>query len=211
VIAALALVFQACEPQARYQILTKLVDGMPSYEEWLHPKPEVRHRPPPVQVFYQQRPAFPKIVEQPKLRAFFLGERPPIEQLESWDEALEALPKFTGPKIKGSVANWDAALEQGIIQPLTSLQKETEGLEPFDGEVRLKSEEKQPVVFRHAPHATWLACENCHNEIFPKEAGATAMTMDELLDGKYCGTCHGKGNVAFDMKLCVLCHPTNEG
>lgn len=201
-----AVLLFGCEPRTRHRALTILVDGVPLYEAWLNPPPEERRRRPPQQVHYQQPAAIAKIVAQPRLAVDF-GERPAIEKLADWQAVLAALPKATYPKAR-NVVDWNAALDQGIIQPLSSLGKGELPLEPLESEVRLKG--KEGVVFRHVFHTRWLACESCHDAIFPREAGKTEMTMDELLDGKYCGVCHGRGNVAFDMKVCVACHPRGE-
>lgn len=188
-----------CEPRTRYRLLSRFIDGMPSYEEWLHPKPEQRTRRPPVEVHYQQPAAFPKVGEQPTLKGLFSGTRPEIEKLKTWEEVEAALPKN-----KVGSADWGAALTQGTIAPLTSLTPGEKGIEEMPIEVTLKG--AMPVTFPHAPHTRWLSCDNCHPDIFPMAGGTTEMTMEDLLGGKYCGTCHGK--VAFDIPTgCPICHP----
>lgn len=170
---------------------------MPTYEGWLHPKPE--KRTPVVQIRRPTPEPPPQVAKPPKPKSFFPGKRPDIERLATWAEVEAQLPKN---KVEGP--DWSAALAQGIIAPLTSLTPGETALEELPIEVNLKG--AMPVVFPHAPHTRWLACDNCHTDIFPMEGGATEMTMEALNDGKFCGVCHGK--VAFDiMTGCPLCHP----
>ena len=53
-----------------------------------------------------------------------------------------------------------------------------------------------------------LKCKDCHNsEMFPKmKQGTVKITMDEIYQGKLCGTCHN-GTRAFAAKEnCNRCH-----
>jgi c(7)-type cytochrome triheme protein len=201
VAAAAALV--ACAPEARHRWLTTFVDGVPPYEQWLHPETAKRAAGDMAGL-----PVKPKFTG-PTLLDFPREGRPAIEQLGTWEEALAALPKLKVPKAPKNAADWIAALDQNVIAPLRSLDTDTPPPENRDTEVQLKGEEG--VRFNHATHARWLACDNCHDAIFPKTAGATTMTMDEMGDGKYCGVCHGKGKTAFDLKVCAACHAKEVG
>lgn len=61
------------------------------------------------------------------------------------------------------------------------------------------------VVFPHETHTYWLRCDSCHPSIFQMKAGSTQMSMGEILQGKFCGRCHG--TVAFPPHLgCPRCH-----
>jgi c(7)-type cytochrome triheme protein len=60
------------------------------------------------------------------------------------------------------------------------------------------------IVFSHSKHVVWSGCGMCHPEPYALEAGKTAMTMKEIISGKYCGRCHG--TVAFPINDCSLCH-----
>ncbi len=192
-------VLAGCEPRTRYRILSTYVDGMPPYEEWLHPKPEQRRQRRPVEVRYQQPAALRPVGEQPKLPGVFVGERPAIERLRTWEEVAEALPKNAagGP-------DWVAALERGVIAPVESLKPGEKVLETLELDVALQKG-PMPVTFHHATHTRWLACENCHAEIFEMAAGTAEITMEDIYSGKYCGVCHGK--VAFEVETgCPICH-----
>ncbi len=65
------------------------------------------------------------------------------------------------------------------------------------------------VVFSgkvHADHG--LKCSNCHPAIFKMKKGADAITMKDINDGKFCGTCHN-GTKAFatnNAANCAKCH-----
>lgn len=68
------------------------------------------------------------------------------------------------------------------------------------------------AIFTHKTHTmdAGLACDTCHDEIFPMEQGATEktgdFTMKSFKEGKYCGTCHD-GNTAFNSSSqCGSCH-----
>jgi c(7)-type cytochrome triheme protein len=60
------------------------------------------------------------------------------------------------------------------------------------------------VLFPHRPHTEWLDCENCHDKLFKKKAGETPINMFQVLQGEYCGRCHGA--VAFPLTECRRCH-----
>lgn len=67
-------------------------------------------------------------------------------------------------------------------------------------------------IFTHKTHTmdAGLACDDCHDGIFPMEQGATEkngdFTMKSFKEGKYCGTCHD-GSTAFESTTqCGSCH-----
>jgi c(7)-type cytochrome triheme protein len=56
----------------------------------------------------------------------------------------------------------------------------------------------------HADHG--LKCPDCHSKIWKMSKTANPkMTMKELNEGKYCGTCHN-GTKAFKTTECTKCH-----
>ncbi len=198
----LPLLAAACSPRTRYQILSFMLDGVPPYEEWLNPPPPEPGRRVEWRIRYRQRAAHPTIAAQPKLSTPFSEGRPEIEQLHSWEEVANALPKNA---VGGE--DWQAALEQGIIAPLTSLEPGKTTLEPFPLDVELTPDDNPmfAVTFRHQSHTSWLACDNCHPAIFQMAAGADDISMETIYAGEHCGRCHGK--VAFDVATsCSICH-----
>ncbi len=64
----------------------------------------------------------------------------------------------------------------------------------------------RPVIFSHWFHRIRFRCKVCHHELgFEMRAGANNVTMDDIIDGKYCGMCHN-GDVAWSVENCDLCH-----
>jgi c(7)-type cytochrome triheme protein len=64
----------------------------------------------------------------------------------------------------------------------------------------------RPVVFPHWFHRMRFRCKVCHHELgFEMRAGANDVTMDDIIDGRYCGMCHN-GDVAWSVENCDLCH-----
>ena len=77
--------------------------------------------------------------------------------------------------------------------------------EILDSNVLMKHTGDAPyVLFPHKPHTQWLDCGNCHEEIFKSKAGATPVNMLAILQGEYCGRCHGA--VSFPLTECNRCH-----
>ena len=65
------------------------------------------------------------------------------------------------------------------------------------------------VVFDGKMHADkGLKCAACHPAVFKMKKGADVITMKDMNDGKFCGTCHD-GTKAFSSKdaaNCTKCH-----
>ena len=123
-----------------------------------------------------------------------------VKMLQNPGEALSQLP----PDSVGNKVDWIRALQGGYIKPRSALRGEKE-YEVLDQDVLLNVGGSTPaVVFPHKPHTQWLDCENCHEELFRSQAGATPITMEEILQGEYCGVCHGA--VAFPLTECNRCH-----
>jgi hypothetical protein len=172
-VAAAAALLAACASQTRYQLLTTFVDGVPPYEEWLHP--ETAKKPGQGTEALAAKPP----ASGPTLREFSEEGRPAIEELSNWDEALAELPKMKVPKAPKNAVDWMAALDEKLISPLRSLDKDAPPPETRDTEVPLKG--KEGVIFHHATHTRWLACDNCHDAIFPKASGETKMANTAAL------------------------------
>ena len=125
------------------------------------------------------------------------GERPPIESVTTWEEALEYLP--TDPK--GRV-DWVAALRDGIVQP-RALEPEDMIARSFQMDFTIPSDKpKFEAWFPHSAHTEWLGCRNCHGSVF--KYASNEMSMKSMRKGEYCGACHNK--VAFSLKECGRCH-----
>lgn len=123
-----------------------------------------------------------------------------IGVLQEPGEALSLLP----PDAVGNKVRWVSALREGYIAPRSNVFEDTE-VRVLDSEVLMMDTGEMPVVlFPHAPHTEWLDCSNCHEAIFKSKAGATPVNMFKILQGRYCGRCHGA--VAFPLTECNRCH-----
>ncbi len=69
------------------------------------------------------------------------------------------------------------------------------------------SDDVPVATFPHYVHRMQFKCYVCHEDIFAMKAGANAITMDAIQDGKYCGVCHN-GKTAFQatFNTCPRCH-----
>jgi c(7)-type cytochrome triheme protein len=147
---------------------------------------------PPPQSFTPWLPFERDGLHDPASPAFHILQRP--------TEALAPLPRDSA----GNYVRWVKALEDGLIAPRTNIFPETK-VNVLDLDVFLSPRGSLPVVrFPHRQHTLWLDCDNCHEQIFKKQAGATVFTMVDILNGRYCGQCHGA--VAFPLTECGRCH-----
>jgi len=69
----------------------------------------------------------------------------------------------------------------------------------------------RPVVFPHWFHRVRFRCKVCHSELaFKMRAGANAVTMADITNGKFCGMCHNN-QIAWGADKCDLCHSGKPG
>ena len=123
-----------------------------------------------------------------------------IKWLQNPADALGRLPSDSA----GNKVDWIRAFEDGYIRPRSSLRDE-KSVKLLDSDILLNDTGSLPgVLFPHRQHTMWLDCENCHDKIFKSKAGATPITMTKILEGKYCGVCHGA--VSFPLTECNRCH-----
>lgn len=123
-----------------------------------------------------------------------------LNLLQNPNEALSKLPRDGA----GDQVNWVKALEKGYIKPHVNIRSNTQ-IKVLDLDVlRRNTGEMDMVLFPHKQHTEWLACSNCHEELFKSKAGATKFSMLDILNGEYCGRCHGA--VAFPLTECKRCH-----
>lgn len=129
------------------------------------------------------------------------------------DPASLALPSLQNPRAAlkvlpadgaGNQVNWVKALREGQIKPRTNLLEITKG-KVLDLDVIMTRTDEMPYVrFPHLAHTEWLDCSNCHEGLFKSKAGATPVNMLAILQGEYCGRCHGA--VSFPLTECNRCH-----
>lgn len=118
-----------------------------------------------------------------------------------------ALTSTIVPKDKYGLVDWVKAVKEKIIDPKHSIDPKAEpDADPMDMDVEIpaKGDFVNDVVYPHAIHTYWFACEGCHDKIFQMAAGQNNMTMAGIAEGKWCGRCHGK--VAFPLSDCNRCH-----
>ena len=123
-------------------------------------------------------------------------------------EHPKALAGVGLPKDKFGLIDWMAIVTEKIIAPRGALKKGAPEIPPFDMNVLItsKGDFVNDVLFPHKAHTYWLKCENCHTGIFIMAKGKNNMTMQGIVEGKWCGRCHGK--VAFPLTDCNRCHQT---
>lgn len=127
-------------------------------------------------------------------------DNPDLGRLQTIDAATADFPKDAI-----GFPDWMRALREGKIQPRADLEGKGR-MEVLDQDVILKNTKGMPWVrFPHRSHTEWLACGNCHPQPFPMRAGATAIRMEDIFRGRFCGMCHDR--VAFiTFFSCFRCH-----
>ncbi len=128
---------------------------------------------------------------------------PALEVLQEPAEALSVLV----PDGAGNKVDWVASLQQGLITPRPSLEGDRE---PEIRETTVLMKNTYPMLyvrFPHKPHTQWMACETCHDRIFLPQVDANPINMGKILEGEYCGLCHGA--VSFPLTECARCHNTD--
>ena len=111
------------------------------------------------------------------------------------------------PKAKQGYVDWVQALRQGVIHPKDTLTGDPNisTMPALNFNIIFKAKGDIPdVVYPHLPHTEWLDCRNCHPAIFKMKAGSNPVTMEKIVQGEFCGRCHGK--VAFPLSDCNRCH-----
>ncbi|MFQ5899954.1 MAG: cytochrome c3 family protein [Thermodesulfobacteriota bacterium] len=115
------------------------------------------------------------------------------------------------PRDKFNLINWVKLVNRNIISPKPSLDPDFEEIPPLDLNIlfQMKGGFTDNVVFPHDVHTYWLDCKNCHDGIFNPTAGSNRVKMQEIIEGKWCGRCHGR--VAFPVADCTRCHRFSPG
>jgi c(7)-type cytochrome triheme protein len=113
------------------------------------------------------------------------------------------------PKDKYGYPHWTRAVEEGLLNPLSSLKRNPPKEEMLETDILFQINDRlmANVLFPHKVHTYWLSCKICHPGIFKAKKGANDFTMYDIWNGKFCGRCHGK--VAFQPKgfrNCRRCH-----
>lgn len=128
---------------------------------------------------------------------------PAGEAVQILQQPYEAMAGF--PRDESGMIDWVKTLRNRLIEPRTSVEG-GDDMFPVDFDIILKNTQSMPWVrFPHLQHTEWLTCANCHPAIFIPQAGANPISMSAIIQGDFCGVCHGK--VAFAPTLnCGRCH-----
>jgi c(7)-type cytochrome triheme protein len=128
---------------------------------------------------------------------------PAVPSIQVLQAPYEAMANF--PRDDQGIIDWVKTLDTGLINPRKSLDGTGE-MFPVDFDIIFKNTQSMPHVrFPHRQHTEWLTCANCHPRIFIPQKGGNPVSMSSIIQGEYCGVCHGK--VAFPPTLnCGRCH-----
>lgn len=118
----------------------------------------------------------------------------------------QALSAAGLPKDKYGLVDWAKLVRENIIKPKHSLDPNADEMPPLamDVVIPAKGDYVNDVLYPHEMHTFWLKCEVCHPKIFVPAKGQNPMTMVGIVQGQWCGRCHGK--VAFPLTDCNRCH-----
>ncbi len=144
---------------------------------------------------------------------FSSGERVPTandgirdpsgEAAAVFQDPYDAMARF--PRDAGGLIDWVRTLNRGLIDPRQSLDGSRQ-MFTVDFDIIFTNTQSMPNVrFPHLQHTEWLTCANCHPVPFIPKRGANPVNMSAIIQGEYCGLCHGR--VAFAPTMnCGRCH-----
>lgn len=126
----------------------------------------------------------------------------------------QALSAAGLPKDKYGLVDWAKLVRENIIKPKPSLDPNADEMPPLKMDVVIpaKGDFVNDVLYPHEMHTYWLKCEVCHPKIFVPAKGQNNMTMVGIVQGKWCGRCHGKVAFTFWPRAnCTRCHIIPKG
>ena len=120
-----------------------------------------------------------------------------------WDRTK--LPGGRMPLDRFGNIDWLELKRRGVFSPIASIDKSSADV-TIDTNILFESLDPSIdfVMFSHKVHSTWIKCDTCHPSIFKPEVGANDIRVKDLVEGKFCGHCHGK--VSFALADCMRCH-----
>ncbi len=130
-------------------------------------------------------------------------DNPAIAVLQEPADALSVLQTDTA----GNKVDWARSLEYGFIEPRGSIDGNDRPKRRGTTVLMRNTMPMRYVNFPHKTHTEWMSCETCHESIFISERDANPISMGKILQGEYCGLCHGA--VAFPLTECDRCHNTD--
>jgi c(7)-type cytochrome triheme protein len=110
------------------------------------------------------------------------------------------------PRDKYGLVDWVRLVDEKLLAPRHSLDPNAQEPPVLNMDVTMKVDipSVNAVKFPHNTHTYWLSCEVCHPQMFLPKVGENVMNMLGIVEGKWCGRCHGK--VAFPLTDCNRCH-----
>lgn len=130
-----------------------------------------------------------------------------LKILQEPGKALSKLPRSASGS--GNKVDWVMALQKGFIEPRANIYEETE-VRVIDLDIIMGETSSMNFVrFPHKAHTEWLDCKNCHPIFFEAQVGVTPINMGGILEGEFCGRCHGA--VSFPLTDCNRCHSIIQG
>jgi c(7)-type cytochrome triheme protein len=135
---------------------------------------------------------------------FYDRDNPGFSRLQRAGEALDGMPRDADGK-----PDWMSALRSQSIAPRQRIDGAPRPA-PLDLDVVMRNTKQMPNVrFPHRAHTEWLDCGNCHPAPFAEKAGGTAIRMEDIFRGRFCGMCHDR--VAFvTHRNCYRCHSVSQ-
>ncbi len=120
-----------------------------------------------------------------------------------FQDPYDAMARF--PRDAGGLIDWVRTLNRGLIDPRQSLDGSRQ-MFTVDFDIIFTNTQSMPNVrFPHLQHTEWLTCANCHPVPFIPKKGANPVNMSAIIQGEFCGLCHGR--VAFAPTMnCGRCH-----
>lgn len=125
---------------------------------------------------------------------------PLLESTLNADSVLAMLPRDAIGH-----ADWVRALREGLMRPRPAIGGRFEDSpQPFGFDFFFAGRDSSfDASFPHSAHTQIIACAQCHGRIFRYRN--VKYRMGDLLQGRYCGECHGK--VSFPVVSgCERCH-----
>lgn len=213
----LALSVASCSGTTRTRVLSTFFDGVPPATERTPdlPKREAKPKPQPSVATAPAAAAEPVPASAPVIPPA------PLEAMTTWDQVMTALPV-----VQDGGVDWARAFERGLVTPkflgrpvarkeapqtldtLMNLATDDPRRPAFDLDVRItptaiaeiEAAKFYEVRFPHSSHTAWLGCSSCHPGVTSSRTG-----MRGILEGQYCGRCHGRVSFAPEVS-CSRCH-----
>jgi c(7)-type cytochrome triheme protein len=110
------------------------------------------------------------------------------------------------PRDKYGLVDWVRLVNEKLLAPRHSIDPKVEEPPALKMDVIMPTsiDTVNAVKFPHDTHTYWISCEVCHPKMFVPAKGQNNMNMLGIVEGKWCGRCHGK--VAFPLTDCNRCH-----